>query len=175
MMLARDYSGSKSAQPFWIKKYLASHINSRASLPNQSAGLLYFEQATGMLRTVYAPEVTVSNTTGCVTEVDVASSTECIGLTLGPAALKVLPSIVTQASMMPSWAITGAGPSVLDIPALTQALIDVSPIGDPLKIGLVPVALAIPFSNALTLTSPTPIISLFWRRVTGQRQSSGPI
>ena len=100
-----------------------------------------------MLRMVYAPEVTVSNTTGCVTEVDVsASSTECIGLTLGPAALKVLP-IVTQASMMPSWAITGAGPSVLDIPALAQALIDVSPIGDPLKIGLVPVALAIPFSN----------------------------
>ena len=100
-----------------------------------------------MLRTVYAPQVTVSNTTGCVTEVDVsASSTECIGLTLGPAALKVLP-IVTQATMMPSWAITGASTSVLDIPALTQATIDVTPLGDPLKIGLVPVTLAIPFSN----------------------------
>ena len=49
--------------------------------------------------------------------------------------------------MMPSWAITGASTNVLDIPALTQATIEITPIGDPLKNGLVPVTLAIPFSN----------------------------
>jgi hypothetical protein len=100
-----------------------------------------------MMRSVYAPRVAVSNTTGLVTEVDVsASSTECIGLTFGPAVLKVIP-IVTPSTMMPSWAITGSSTSVLDIQALAEAQIDLTPIGDNLKIGLIPLVLAIPFSN----------------------------
>ena len=33
MMLARDYSGSKSAQPFWIKKYLAHQLQGIVAQP----------------------------------------------------------------------------------------------------------------------------------------------
>ncbi len=147
MIVARDYNSSKSSQPYWVKRFLDSHINSRSTLLGESSGFLYFEQQTGMMRSVYAPRVAVSNTTGLVTEVDVsASSTECIGLTFGPAVLQVIP-IVTPSTMMPSWAITGSSTSVLDIQALAEANIDLTPIGDDLKVGLIPLVLAIPFSN----------------------------
>ena len=153
MRLAFDYHSSKPPQAKLTERFVTSNVNARASMISQSAGFLYFDNA-GMVRGVFAPEVVFNDNTGAVAEANVSvSSTECMGLTLGPAVLKVFPVVLIDADM-PSWAISGHSSNVLDITALTQAGIDTTAVGSPLKIGLIP--LILPF----TFTTEAPVDNL---------------
>ena len=146
MKLNAPYHRSKQPVTEWSKRYLHSSAAARPLLMINSAGLCYLDKCE-MVRAVYGCEMTIDETTGQLIDIMAScSSIECIGLKLGEAVMKVIP-VLFKSDEVPSWAISSAATTTLDLPALQQNNIDITSVnlGHSVKIALVPLGVAITF------------------------------
>ena len=146
MKLNAPYHRCKPPVTEWSKRYLHSSAPARALLMYNSAGFCYLDKCE-MVRAVYGCEMTIDETTGQLIDIMTScSSFECIGLKLGDPVMKVIP-VLFKSDEVPSWAISSAATTTLDLAALQQNNIDVASVGlgHSVKIALVPLGVATTF------------------------------
>jgi hypothetical protein len=146
MKLNAPYHRCKPPVTEWSKRYLHSSAAARALLMYNSAGFCYLDKCE-MVRAVYGCEMTIDKTTGQLIDIMTScSSIECIGLKLGEAVMKVIP-VLFKSDEVPSWAISSAATTTLDLAALQQNNIDITSVGlgHSVTIALVPLGVATTF------------------------------